>query len=250
MKNYLYLVRVFFATSFYLKYRRSYFGYLWSLANPIFMITSVAFVFSSILRVEFSDYILYVYAGMIPWLFISHSIFSSCNVFLSNEALIRKVRINLAILPVANLLVVLFDSLLTSILYLTLLLITNSILGISLWQLFIGYIVLTFFCFGCALIFSVTTVYFRDLQWLIQMLMQTLFFLTPVLYKPELLSDSAQFVVKLNPLTPLIELFSGILRGQTLDLHLWIISSLVSVSAFLIGVIIYSLNRRIIIFRL
>jgi len=250
MKNFLYLLRIFFSISFYLKYRRSYFGYLWGLINPIFMITSTAFIFSSILHKDFSEYIFYVYAGMIPWLFISQSIFSSSNVYISNEALIRKVKINLAILPIANLLVVLFDSLIACFLYLLLVSIKNHELCFPLLQLLPAYMVLILFCAGCALIFSVLTVYFRDTQWLIQMGMQTLFFLSPVLYRPDSLSGNAQFIVELNPLTPLIQLFSIILNGQIVSVNIWILSSLVAIFSFFAGLGIYFYNRTRIIFRL
>lgn len=250
MKNFLYLLRVFFGISFYLKYRRSYFGYLWGLINPIFMITSTAFIFSSILHKEFFEYIFYVFAGMIPWLFISQSIFSSSNVYISNEALIRKVKINLALLPIANLLVVLFDSLITCILFLLLMAIKNHQLYFSLLQLIPAYIVLMLFCTGTAFIFSVLTVYFRDLQWLIQMGMQTLFFLTPVLYRPESLSGSAQFIVEMNPLTPLIQLFSSILNDKIISINDWVISIFVALVVFIMGLCIYAFNRTKIIFRI
>lgn len=250
MKNFLYLLRVFFGISFYLKYRRSYFGYLWGLINPIFMITSTAFIFSSILHKEFFEYIFYVFAGMIPWLFISQSIFSSSNVYVSNEALIRKVKINLALLPIANLLVVLFDSLITCILYLILMTIKNHQLYFSLLQLIPAYIVLILFCIGSAFIFSILTVHFRDLQWLVQMGMQTLFFLTPVLYKPESLTGNAQFIIEINPLTPLIQLFSGILNNKIISINDWAISLFIASIVFIIGLCTYSFNRTKIIFRI
>lgn len=249
-KKIFYIISIFVEVNFYLKYRRSYFGFFWSLINPIFMIASIAFIFSSILNKDFFEYIFYVFAGMIPWLFISQSIFSSSNVYISNELLIRKVKINLAILPIANLLVVLFDSLITCLLYLLLLGIKNHELQFSLLQLIPAYIVLILFCAGSALIFSVLTVYFRDLQWLIQMGMQTLFFLTPVLYRPDSLSGSAQFIVELNPLTPLIQLFSNVLNGQIVSINLWIMSSLVAIFIFFSGLCIYAFNRTRIIFRL
>jgi len=250
MKNYLYLLRVFVDISFYLKYRRSYLGYLWGLINPIFMITSTAFIFSSILHKEFFEYIFYVFAGMIPWIFISQSIFSSSNVFISNEALIRKVKINLALLPIANLMVVLFDSLITCSFFLILVTIKNHQLYFSFLQLIPAYIILTFFCAGSAFIVSVSTVYFRDLQWLIQMGMQTLFFLTPVLYRPESLSGNAQFIVEMNPLTPLIQLFSNILNNQIINIKDWLICLLVAYIVFFIGLCAYAFNRTKIIYRI
>jgi ABC-2 type transport system permease protein/lipopolysaccharide transport system permease protein len=128
--------------------------------------------------------------------------------------------------------------------------IKNVELQFSLLQLIPAYIALILFCAGCALIFSILTVYFRDLQWLIQMGMQTLFFLTPVLYRPDSLSGSAQFIVELNPLTPLIQLFSNILNGQIVSVNAWIMSSLVAISIFSAGIGFYSFNRTRIIFRL
>jgi len=250
LPKFFYIIRIFIGVNFFLKYRRSYFGFFWSLINPIFMISSIAFIFSSILNKDFFEYLFFIFAGMIPWLFISQSIYSSSNVYISNEVLIRKVKINLAILPIANLLVVFFDSLITCLLYLILLGIKNVELQFSLLQLIPAYIALILFCAGCALIFSILTVYFRDLQWLIQMGMQTLFFLTPVLYRPDSLSGSAQFIVELNPLTPLIQLFSNILNGQIVSVNAWIMSSLVAISIFSAGIGFYSFNRTRIIFRL
>jgi ABC-2 type transport system permease protein/lipopolysaccharide transport system permease protein len=214
------------------------------------MISSTAFIFSSILHNDFFDYLFYVFAGMIPWLFISQSIFSSSNVYISNEALIRKVKIDLALLPIANLLVVLFDSLITCFLYLILMTIKNHQLYFTLLQLIPAYIILILFCTGSALIFSVLTVYFRDIQWLVQMGMQTLFFLTPVLYRPEFLSGNAQFIVKMNPLTPLIQLFSNILNNQIISISDWAISLLLAFIVFVIGLFTYTLNRTKIIFRI
>jgi len=250
MNKLFYNLQVLTELSFYLKYRRSYFGFLWGLINPIFMITSTAFIFSSILHKEFFEYIFYVFAGMIPWLFISQSIFSSSNVYISNEALIRKVKINLALLPVSNLLVVLFDSLVTCFLYLIFMTIKNHQLYLSLLQLIPAYVILIFFCTGSALIFSVMTVYFRDLQWLIQMAMQTLFFLTPVLYRPDSLSGNAQFIVEINPLTPFIQLFSNILNNQIISINDWVISLLVAFIVFVVGLCTYAFNSTKIIFRI
>ena len=250
MKNLLYVLRIFVEINFYLKYRRSYFGYLWGLINPIFMITSTAFIFSSLLHKDFFEYIFYVFAGMIPWLFISQSIFSSSNVYISNEALIRKVKINLAILPIANLLVILLDNVVSCFLYLLLMMIKNHQLNLSLLYLIPAYMILILFCTGCAFIFSVLTVYFRDLQWLIQMGMQTLFFLTPVLYRPDSLSGNAQFIVEINPLTPLIQLFSSILNNQIFSINSWAISFLVAFIVFVIGLSTYAFNRTKIIFRI
>ncbi len=250
MKKFFYVLKVFYEISFYLKYRRSYFGYLWGLMNPVFMITSTAFIFSSILHKNFSEYIFYVYAGMIPWLFISQTIFSSSNVYISYESLIRKVRINLVILPMANLLVVLFDSLITCLLYLMLSAIKNGQLNFSLIQLIPAYLIIVIFCSGCALIFSVLTVYFRDLQWLIQMGMQTLFFLTPVLYRPDTLTGAAKFIVELNPITPLIQIFSNILGLKSVEPYIWLSGFIVAFIVFLIGLGVYNLNKRKIIFRL
>jgi ABC-type polysaccharide/polyol phosphate export permease len=106
------------------------------------------------------------------------------------------------------------------------------------------------FSIGCSYTFSVLTVYFRDLQWLLQMGMQTLFFLTPILFKSESLNNNAKFIVELNPLTPIIKLFSEILNYQDVSFDTWILSTAIALLVFFIGCSIFVINRNKIIFRL
>ena len=249
MRNF-YLLRIFVGINFILKYRRSYFGYMWGLLNPIFMISATAFIFSSILHRDFIEYIFYVFAGMIPWLYISQTIYSSSNVYISNEALIRKVKIQLAIFPLSNLLVSLFDNIVTCLIYVIIISIKTDYISIKLIQLLPAYLIASMFCMGCSLIVSTLTVYFRDMQWLIQMGLQSIFFLTPVLYKPDILDESAQLIVHFNPISPIILLYNNIFMNNVVELKLWLSSLIISIFTLLLGLYVYWNNKYKIIFRL
>lgn len=236
--------------NFYLRYRRSYLGYFWGLLNPVFMFSAIVFVFSSLLHKDFYDLLLVVFAGMIPWLLISQSIFSSCNAYISSEVLIRKVKFNHVLLPISNFGVVLLDNLVMCFIYLLVIIFKNNTFHYSYFQLVPAYFLVIIFGIGVSIIFSTLTVYFRDMQWIAQMIMQALFFMTPILYKTESLDASAQFLVQLNPLTPFVKVFVDILSDQIVDFNTWSSTFLIACFIALLGLSFYLYNRNKISLRL
>lgn len=80
--------------------------------------------------------------------------------------------------------------------------------------------------------------------------MQTLFFLTPVLYKPEKLKGLAGQFIEYNPLSYFIFLTNNISAYEVPDARLWFISTLISFVIFIVGIYFYKINKNKLIFRL
>jgi ABC-type polysaccharide/polyol phosphate export permease len=98
---------------------------------------------------------------------------------------------------------------------------------------------------------SIATVFFRDLQYLIVIAMQGLFFLTPILYKQEALGPSVSWVVSLNPVTTFVALFRAPLVGGVLpELTLLIQAAMISMLSFAAGVVAFHRYQKNIVFRL
>jgi ABC-type polysaccharide/polyol phosphate export permease len=110
---------------------------------------------------------------------------------------------------------------------------------------------LFFFALGIGLITSVATVFFRDLQHVILIAMQGLFYLTPIIYNHNALSGKVAWLIGFNPVVPFIELFraplySGSLPGTSVILQ----AALLSLSAMTIGLFIFLRQEKKIVFRL
>ena len=107
------------------------------------------------------------------------------------------------------------------------------------------------FSLGLGLIASVATVYFRDLQYVILIVLQGLFFLTPILYKPEALAGKVAWLIKINPVVPFIDLFRAPLYlGSLPSLSTFTLALFFSLTSLASGLLVFLWQEKKIVFRL
>ena len=87
------------------RYQRSFLGFLWTLLNPILMMTMLALVFSQLFKMKAGNYAVYLFAGMVPWNFLSAAMNDFAFCIILNEGLIRKIYLPKLVFPLAKLLV-------------------------------------------------------------------------------------------------------------------------------------------------
>lgn len=198
-----------------LRYRRTFFGYLWTLFNPLLMMSVTAVVFSAIFKMDLKTYAVFLFSGVIAFNLFATIVAQCGQSLVNNEQLIKKIYIPKVFFPLSISIAMLIDSLLmfTSLFFIILMIGGN--ISISLLGLLPAYILLYFFALGIGLVSAVISVYFRDLLHIITILMQALVFLSPVYYKPESLSSRVQWLIELNPLTQFIELFRSPIYNAT-----------------------------------
>lgn len=234
-----------------LRYRRTVLGYLWTLINPLLMMSVMAFVFATLFKADLKTFTVFLFAGMIPWNYFSSVVTQSGSSFINNEGLIKKIYLPKLIFPLSIAIALLIDSVLS---FLALFVIIFAIGGSLTWEVMfipIAYLFLFFFALGIGLIMSVATVFFRDLQHVILIIMQGLFFLTPILYKNESLTGKIGWIVGLNPVIPFIELFRSPLTSASLpSLSTIIQATLLSTLVMVLGLFVFLRQEKQIVFRL
>lgn len=85
-----------------LRYRRTALGYLWTLINPLLMMSIMAMVFSTLFKADLKSFAVFLFAGMIPWNFFSAVITQSGASFINNEGLIKKIYLPKVIFPLKH----------------------------------------------------------------------------------------------------------------------------------------------------
>lgn len=234
-----------------LRYRRTVLGYLWTLINPLLMMSVMAVVFSTLFKADLKTFAVFLFAGMIPWNFFSSVVTQSGAAFINNEGLIKKIYLPKAIFPLSIACALLIDSLLSFIALFVIILALGGTLSWSLLFLPISFVLLFLFAMGFGLIMSIVTVFFRDLQYVTAIAMQGLFFLTPVLYKHDALMGKVAWLVGLNPVTPFIALFRVPLIEATLPSgHVLLQVTTISVVTMAVGLFVFLRNEKKIVFRL
>jgi ABC-type polysaccharide/polyol phosphate export permease len=234
-----------------LRYRRTALGYLWTLLNPLLMMSVMALVFSTLFKADLKTFAIFLFAGMIPWTFFSSVVTQSGTSFINNEGLIKKIYLPKVIFPLRSSFALLIDSVLSFFALFAIIIFIGGSLSWAVLFIPVAYVLLFFFTLGIGLIMSIATVFFRDLQHVILIAMQGLFFLTPILYKHDALTGKVAWLVSLNPVVPFIELFRAPLYLATLPSASVILQAAsLSLCAMAIGLFVFLRQEKKIIFRL
>lgn len=211
------------------KYKRTVFGHLWSLVNPLSIMLVYTLVFSVILKTApdrgepsgLHSYALYLMCALLPWTFFSQGITTGMSALISNAALVTKVYFRRDVLISSTVL-----SLLVTFGFEMLVLVVALVAfgGMPLpWipLVLVFMLVLTLFSLGLALLFAVANVYFRDTQHFVGIFFQLWFYVTPVIYPLSRVADrlrgnhvagvSLYTLYELNPLTRFVDVFRNLL---------------------------------------
>lgn len=199
------------------RYRRSALGMLWSLLHPIAMTSVICTVFHNLFHQDIREFAPFLLAGLSVWGFISHTVMQGCHCYYQAEVYIRQHPTPLAIYPLRVTLAGGFHLLLALAVSVVL---TWCLQGFNNVPVLISLIptLLLLFILGWSLaaLMGVANVYFPDTAHLAEVALQIMFYVTPVMYPPDLLrSRGLGWLVDCNPLTSLLELIRHpILTGE------------------------------------
>lgn len=234
-----------------LRYRRTFLGYLWTLFNPLLMMSTTAVVFSTIFKLDLASYAVFLFSGMIAFTYFSNAVTQSGQALIGNEALIKKIYVPKLLFPLSVAISCLVDSMLSAAALFLIVLALGGKMSLALLFLPVAYLLLFTLSFGLSLIMAICTVYLRDLQHLVAVLMQALLFLTPVFYKPESMQGRVAKLIQLNPLTWYVELFRNpIYSGVLPSASSVALAAGFGVSTLVAGLIFFRKFERNVAFRL
>ena len=241
-RKYWFLIRQLMSRDFKVKYKRSVLGVLWSLLNPILMMTVMAIVFSQMFKfkVDGINYLVYLMTGIILFNYFSLASNSAMTSVVENFPLINKIYIPKYVFPLAKCLSAGIDFFLTLIPWIGIIALSYFGLGdytchFNIYFLFLPYIFLCLLVFtvGMGLLLSSLSVFLRDIFHIYGILITIWNYLTPIFYSIEILPKKLQFIMNFNPLYQFIDATRTIvLYGKMPS-----IESILAMTAFAIGML-------------
>jgi lipopolysaccharide transport system permease protein len=208
---------------FLINYQQTLLGPLWVLFQPVLTTATYVFVFSKVIGVPISaglPPVLFYFSGIILWNFFNENFSANAKIFRDNIHIFSKVYFPRLIVPLA-LVITQFLRFLIQLMLLVLLLAYYSIFrGFTLtfsWYLFaIPFVIILvgLLSMSMGLFFSIITAKYRDLTNFVDILLRVTMFITPVIYPLSAVDESIRWVVQINPLAPLFELFRLGLLGE------------------------------------
>jgi ABC-type polysaccharide/polyol phosphate export permease len=223
-----------------LRYRRSVLGFLWTLLNPLLMMTVLTLVFSRVMRFNTKDYSVLLLAALLPWTFFSQAINLSLMSIVGKGALLKKVYIPKAIIPISAVLATLVNSSLAFVPLLSLTVVVGHKLTSAILFLPIAMAILAIFTIGWALLFSCLYVYFRDFGHMTEVLLQAWFYASPVIYTLDMVPEQYRGAFTWNPVTYFIECFRApIFSGELPSAHTVGVAVGAALASMLVGTAIF-----------
>ena len=223
LMKYRQLIHTLVARELKARYRGTFFGFLWSFLNPLLLLIVYSVVFGIFLpqgpnRIEGIDikginYSIFLFTGLLPWLWFSSSILESSNVLLAHGNLIKKIQFPIEVLPIMTVITNMIHFVLGIPILVLFIVLMGSGFGLTPWVLFLPVAILVQFIFTMGLCFLVSalTVHFRDLRDILANLLTLWFFATPIIYP--FMNEGIQnnkwlvMVLSLNPMTHIIEAY-------------------------------------------
>lgn len=222
------------------RYKNSYLGYLWSLLNPLGFASIFYFVFNIVLKIEIEHHFLFLISGLFPWQWISNSMVASTLIFIQNATIIKKVNFPRSVLPLANNLQDLFNFLCAIPIIIFFLLISGLAPSFSwIYGIPLLLIITLLFVYGISLILSCLNLFFRDIQQIIPILINFIFYLTPILYKLEMVPEQYRKLLLINPIAPIIISWKKLFIQGILIPEYLLFSAIYSIVFLLLGIITY-----------
>jgi lipopolysaccharide transport system permease protein len=217
----IYAYRLFILSSIknelHLRFVRSKLGALWIVIHPLMQVLIFALILSEVLSAKLPGidnkyaYALYLMAGTMCWALFSDTVSKGLQLFIDNGNLMKKMAFPRVCLP----LIAAGTTLVNNLMLLVAILIVFACLGHipdlhMLWlPVLIG--ITLMLALGLGLLLGTMNVFMRDIGQVVPVVLQALFWLTPVVYNVDILPQRLQFWFKLNPLYPLVTSYQNIM---------------------------------------
>lgn len=199
------------------KYQGSVLGVAWYLVNPLVLMGAYYLMFGVVFTLaEHDDYPLFLMVGLVVWTFFSQALMSAAPSLLDQGALIRKAPFPRETIPGAVVTVQLVTFLVVLGLVGVVTLAVRGTLDPALLVLPLVLVALYAFVLGLALAVSVLHAYFRDVAPILSAILLPWFFLSPIFFEPEDITEkeAARFAMEwLNPVAPFIQAVRDVLYG-------------------------------------
>lgn len=228
------------------RYKGSVLGFLWTFLNPLLQLLVYTFVFSTVMRNGIEDYYLFLFVALVPWIFFSTSVSGGSKCIWAQKDMVKKIYFPREVLPIAYVTGQFVNMLLSFLVIFFVLLVSGK--GINFAAvLCLPFIMIIEYmlALGVTMLSSALTVYIRDLEYILTILVMAWQFLSPVMYAVDRIPEDMRAVFYANPMTPIIVAYRDILYyGKVPAMNTLIHATLVGFVLVVVGTVTFGRLKR------
>ena len=195
------------------RYRRSLLGPFWMTASMAIMVVSLGFLYAALFKTPIREFLPYLCVGLLVWNFMSSFLIEGGALFIGSESYIKQVRLPYSVYVLRSSWSKLIIFAHNFVIYFCVMIYFAIWPGLAALLAVPGLLVVTINGALLSLFVGMVSARFRDIPQLIGSLVQIVFFITPIMWKPELLQHR-EYIANLNPFYQMIEIVRAPLLGS------------------------------------
>lgn len=226
------------------RYRRSLLGPYWLSIGTFAFIIGYSVLAGLLFKRPLQDFLGFIAAGVITWQFIASSLSEGTKIFVANASEISSMRVNFLSLPVKLMLRGLIGFAHSLPIVICVVAFTD---GLSFYTLLFipGLMIIVLTMLPLVMALGTLSARYRDIEQLVTVLIQFMFYMTPIIWKPELLgTGNGKWVALANPLYYELSIVRGPLLGQPVALEIWACAIAFMLVSMVFGTLIYARFRQ------
>ena len=230
------------------RYKQTLLGAAWAILQPLALTIIFTVVFSLFLKIDTGSipYPIFAYSALLPWTFFTTSINFGALSVVNNGSLVTKIYFPRETLPISSIAAAFFDFLIAGVIFILLVVYYKVTVTPYIFLLIIIIPAIVIFTLGVTLIFSALNVIFRDIKFVVPLILQIWLYISPIIYSMNQVPENIRGVYVINPMAPLLEAFREVtVEGKLPDLVGLAIAILASIITFLLGYAFFKSKEKI-----
>lgn len=229
------------------RYKQSFVGYAWVLLNPLAQLFVYSFVFSMVFRFPTNNipYPIFLFAALLPWTFFQSSIMAGTMSLVENASLLRKVVFPREIIPYSVIIAKIVDLLFSSFVFILFVLIYQVSLSSTTLMILPIFLIQLMLMTGLSLLLSSFNLFYRDIQYLTNLLLMLWMYMTPIVYPLSMVPEKYVWLYKLNPMVGVMEGYRSALFGYPFELSIIMWSAITSGFIFVLGYVLFKKTEKV-----
>ena len=225
------------------RYTGQILGSIWVVVHPLLIMAVYVFMFAFVFKIKVGgqhaiagDYIVYLLAGLIPWMAIQDSMNKGCRYITTNAPLVKQVVFPLEVLPVKGVLPSFINQIIATVLLIGYVLVKHGSVGWTYLLLPLLFVFQLLAMIGVNFLLSSVSVYFRDMTDLVQVFSFVGLYLLPVFYLPEWVPDLLRPLLYVNPYSYVVWCYQdALVYGGFVHWWAWIMFPVLSGAVLYVG---------------
>lgn len=227
-----------------LKYRRSYLGVIWSMIEPLLTMIVLTVVFGTILGHHGKDFPVYILSGRLIYSLFSQSTTTALKSIRANEGMIKKVYVPKYMYPLSGIVFNYILFLISLVVLACVSLVLRVFPTVQVLFAIVPLAVLFMLSVGVGMILATVGVFFRDMEYLWNVLLMLVMYTCAIFYYPDkLFNSNVSWILKYNPLYCIIDCFRSCVFGTEIHGKMLLYAFLVAIASIVIGSLLFRKNE-------